>query len=287
MDQQSEQNSQPVQVSVGEALRSARETAGLSLNEVADRLKLSLRQLEAIERDDFGTLPGPTFVRGFVRNYARFLEIDPAPLMEALDAHFPSAVHDVANLARDEHGASSLNDGDNESNSSTWVVLGLVGVVLGATAAWIFGRSNQVQPDLMPVVSQQTASDMTAVTPPTAAAKPVVVKAASAASAQTASAAVAKALKSPNRNASQAQGATGASKVAITVSEPAWVAIVDAQGNKVVYAIVQPGAKHEASGVPPFKVRIGNAAKVTLSYDGKPVDMTDFIHGTTATLELK
>jgi cytoskeleton protein RodZ len=81
-------NGQPAGLGVGTALKAARERAGMSLGEVADRLKLSIRQLEAIEHDDFQQLPGATFVRGFVRNYARFLRLDPEPLMARLEQHF-------------------------------------------------------------------------------------------------------------------------------------------------------------------------------------------------------
>lgn len=70
---------------VGVRLRQAREAMGLQLNEVAQTLKLGARQVDALERDDWERLPGQTFVRGFVRNYARLVQIDPAMLMADLD----------------------------------------------------------------------------------------------------------------------------------------------------------------------------------------------------------
>ena len=66
----------PMRSSARCALRAAREAAGLSLDEVAQQLKLAPRQVRALEEDDFGVLPGRTFVRGFVRNYARLLNLD-------------------------------------------------------------------------------------------------------------------------------------------------------------------------------------------------------------------
>jgi cytoskeleton protein RodZ len=122
-----------------------------------------------------------------------------------------------------------------------------------------------------------------------AAAKVAATKAAAAkAAAAKAKALAAAKAASPGSGASQpAGGAAGSAKVAITVSEPAWVSVVDANGNKLVFSTVEPGAPREVSGVPPFQVRVGNAAKVNLSFDGQPVDMSNFIHGTTATLELK
>ena len=65
-------------------LRMAREAAGLSIDAVAQQLKLAPRQVKALEDDDFAELPGRTFVRGFVRNYARLLRLDPEAVVAAL-----------------------------------------------------------------------------------------------------------------------------------------------------------------------------------------------------------
>ena len=70
-------------------LSNERVKRGLSLQEVADRLKLSRKQLEAIENDEYDKLPGPAFARGFVRNYAKLLGLDVALLNASLDAHLP------------------------------------------------------------------------------------------------------------------------------------------------------------------------------------------------------
>ena len=55
----------------GAILLEERRRQSLSLTDVARQLKLSPRQVEALERDDYAALPGPVFVRGFMRNYAR------------------------------------------------------------------------------------------------------------------------------------------------------------------------------------------------------------------------
>jgi len=70
--------------SVGAWLRSAREAAGLSEDAVAQQLKLAPRQVRAIEEDDYARLPGRTFVRGLVRNYARLVHLDADALLASL-----------------------------------------------------------------------------------------------------------------------------------------------------------------------------------------------------------
>ena len=70
----------------GAKLRAAREAAGLSVDAVARQLKLAPRQVKALEDDDWQRLPGRTFVRGFARNYARFVRLDPDAVLALLPA---------------------------------------------------------------------------------------------------------------------------------------------------------------------------------------------------------
>ena len=71
--------------SPGAVLRAAREARGESVSEVAFALKLNPRQIAALEADNFSALPGMAFVRGFLRNYARYLGLDPAPLLAGVE----------------------------------------------------------------------------------------------------------------------------------------------------------------------------------------------------------
>jgi cytoskeleton protein RodZ len=70
----------------GYALAQARTRAGLSVEQAAGRIRLQPRQLRAIENEDLRALPGPAYVNGFVRNYAREVGLDPVPLIEDLNA---------------------------------------------------------------------------------------------------------------------------------------------------------------------------------------------------------
>jgi len=66
----------------GKVLRARRETLDVTVREVAETLNLSMTMIEAIEADDASKLPGTVFARGYVRAYARLLELDPKPLLE-------------------------------------------------------------------------------------------------------------------------------------------------------------------------------------------------------------
>ncbi|MEW5893477.1 MAG: RodZ domain-containing protein [Pseudomonadota bacterium] len=66
---------------IGPRLAAAREAKGLATAEVAAKLRLGVRQIEALEADAYEQLPGEVFVRGFIRNYAKLLELDPDALL--------------------------------------------------------------------------------------------------------------------------------------------------------------------------------------------------------------
>jgi transcriptional regulator with XRE-family HTH domain len=72
---------------LGSILREAREMKGLTLTDVQDEIRINSRFLDALERGEYGALPTPVHVRGYLRNYARFLELDPAPLLERYEAN--------------------------------------------------------------------------------------------------------------------------------------------------------------------------------------------------------
>jgi cytoskeleton protein RodZ len=73
----------------GLRLAAERERQGLSRADVAQRLHMSVSQVEALETGDYGRLPRGTFLRGFVRNYAKALGFDPNVILRALNETAP------------------------------------------------------------------------------------------------------------------------------------------------------------------------------------------------------
>jgi cytoskeletal protein RodZ len=71
---------------VGELLREARTERGFSLADAERETKIRQKYLSALEEDDVASLPGPLYVRGFLRKYALFLGIDPDELLQLYDA---------------------------------------------------------------------------------------------------------------------------------------------------------------------------------------------------------
>ena len=120
----------------GARLKSAREAAGLSLDQVAQQLKLAPRQVRALEDEDFAQLPGRTFARGFVRNYARLMNLDGDDLLSMLPdaAHAPAleapALHPTGAMMAELPTASAP-----KSTFTRWLIpLVLVACIVGAAA---------------------------------------------------------------------------------------------------------------------------------------------------------
>ncbi len=74
---------------IGQILREARENKGLSLDDVQAQIRINTRYLEALEAGDYAVLPTPVHVRGFLKNYARYLGLDPQPLLDRYNTGQP------------------------------------------------------------------------------------------------------------------------------------------------------------------------------------------------------
>ena len=92
MEEQKEQTAKEpaagAQPGFGKLLRSLREKAGLSLDDVANRTKISRGQLEAMEREEMRLLPEPVYVRAFIRDICRVMGADPKPVTDAFARDF-------------------------------------------------------------------------------------------------------------------------------------------------------------------------------------------------------
>lgn len=73
----------------GAKLRAARERKGISLRQIANKTKISIAALEALERNDISRLPGGIFSRAFVRSYAVEVGLDPESTIQEFIAQFP------------------------------------------------------------------------------------------------------------------------------------------------------------------------------------------------------
>ena len=259
-------------LSVGAQLARGREAQGLSVADVANRLKLTPKQINALENDQFDSL-GPVFSRGFVRNYARLLQLDVQVLLDAMQAP-GTAAEDLT--IRDEHIAIS------HSLSQYWLklIVAIVIIAIGLTLGvyqWL--RNAPAAPAKLAQAPAQVA--------PTAAVGAAVP---TAAPAMPISAPATPPAEAPAGNvAATANTATAAGSAVIDLhfKQDAWVDINDANKKRIVSRLYHAGETAQFTGLPPFTAVIGNAANVSLTYNGKPVDLAAHTKVSVARLTLE
>lgn len=122
--------------SPGRRLRIARQAKGMTQADIASQLHLSSAIIDALETDEHERLPGPVFVRGYMRNYARLLGLDENEVIAEYggntQAHTPSATPSLSNGVKKEIRSSHIG-----VRLITWlIVLGLIALLV----AWWQGR---------------------------------------------------------------------------------------------------------------------------------------------------
>ncbi len=110
----------------GRRLRDARIARNLELEQVAARLHLHLNTIERIEADDYDALPAPTFVRGYLRGYARMLDIAPDKILGAYNSH----EFDPPPLVRDISNTEEVRSTDVSFRLATYLILAVVVILV-------------------------------------------------------------------------------------------------------------------------------------------------------------
>lgn len=273
-------------VAPGATLAAARAAERLSVVEVARHLKLSVAQVEALEAGDFERLPGPVFVRGFVRNYARLLKLDADGLLRRIDPEL--AGHTLSPAA-----PPSVDIPFPPAAPRRWPAFALLALLV--LVVLVLHELYWSEPAVAPV-------GLTAPTPAPAPAvpQPETVEKQNAAPVSTAPVSTDPGVSIPQLPAVPAeiekQGslapvpeeesqAVPSPLVATPVAAPShgvvhmrfdeesWVEIRDRNGKRIFYELSPKGTERLVAGDPPLAIVIGNARGVRLTFDGRPVEL--------------
>ena len=119
------------EVSTPADLATAREARGMSQVDISQRIKLQVRQVNALEEGQWDALPGKSFVRGALRSYGKLLDVDVAPLLESIGGFAePSQVSGMRPLDASLSRSSGMGfNGGGRGSPILWVIAGLIGVV--------------------------------------------------------------------------------------------------------------------------------------------------------------
>jgi cytoskeletal protein RodZ len=131
--------------SFGEELKRERELREISLREVSQATKISMRFLEAMERNDFSFLPGGLFNRGFVRAYCQHIGIDSESMVNAYlleEQAQESRTGSATGILRGRASLRATSDVDRAATGPDfrrWWVVAVVVLVL-AVSVWAFAH---------------------------------------------------------------------------------------------------------------------------------------------------
>ncbi len=294
------------EVPVGQQLRQAREVRNLAIADIARTLKLGARQVEALENDDWQGLPGATFIRGFVRNYARLVGVNSAPLMAQLDGLLakPADNLDVA----ESRPTQIYTTGFSVSRKNRqMVVIGAVILLLAGLAYFLLpndlsalrdstqamldsiGKKNQPAdvPAAVPVASPERAEP---VFPPGSTPQQVMnPQALAAVDEKPLQSAVAPAEVKPQAATLTSVATTDqkAPQIRFVVIKDSWVEVRDRDSKVVFSQRMLAGAEQAVAGQGPLSLVLGYAPGVQLFWHGEKVDLAPHTKGDVARLVLE
>jgi len=299
----SEPQKQPA--SLGQVLQAARVAKELSPQDVSDNLRFSVKQINALENEQYDLLPDAMITRGFIRNYARLLEIDADPLL----ASYRQSVASESDRGITVH--SSMRPVQLTKESLPWLKYILASIlVLLFLLAWLFyvdymPKNSAVEVDKTPEVIEEAAPAATEPLPeialpaaqreaegalavpdlladPNAALNTTAQPATSAAdvkqSAGTVTQADLKSLAPPVAAQIQVPADSVPAKpadktISLVFTAKTWVSATDKSGKVVYEKISHNGDKEIINAVPPLNLVIGNASGTKLNVGGKDIDL--------------
>ena len=275
----------------GRQLAVARESCGLSVAEVARQLRLTPSQVEAMEAGDYQRLPGPVFARGFIRNYARLVKLDPGVLLA-------SAERQLLPTAQGEPEFShSVNIPFPTGREIRWRKYGIAAAVVLVLLVPVVifeayhGDATQVtvKPGTVALPQPQVVERMAAASavPQIAAVSDAEVK-----PVPTTDAIASSEKPAPERSTRPAYAAarerkTGVHQVKFTFDAQSWVEIHDRTGRRIFSQLNAAGTDQAVSGEAPLTLVVGNARGVRLTHNSQPVDLAPYTKIDVARLTLE
>ena len=142
--------------SIGQVFRQARERLGIDIKQAADAIHLKDAVIQALETDDFDSLPSQVFVRGYIRSYAKLLDIDERPLL-AIHSQFlpeqnltPEAVS--VEIKKPRPGLTYKGD-----PILLWTLILFISIITGFALAWWINQDHKDPAPLASIVEQSKA----------------------------------------------------------------------------------------------------------------------------------
>ncbi|BBG85552.1 RodZ domain-containing protein [Aeromonas hydrophila] len=294
-------------VGPGQLLRNAREQLGWTREQVASRIHLRLTLIAAIESDTYDKHTSHTFIRGYLRTYAKLVGIPEETILAAYDklGLTPPDNIDMQSFSR----RSRQQANDSRLKVVTWLVI-LVLIALSVAWWWQSTARRSAGDEALAATEMGATSNTPSATVPPAVdvADPVVAPATSAAAATSVDPVASAAATTLPVDASSAVATTAVASSAATATQPAadtaasepakvpqlkmsftadcWLDVKDAKGKTLFSGLKKANDELVLEGPEPLKFIIGAPMAVNIEYQGKSIDMSRYNNGRTARLSL-
>ncbi len=267
----------------GEKLRLIREHKNITIEQISDRLRLNLSLIRALEADNYGSLPPAVFVRGYIRSYARLLEIPEEPLLESF-GHYDSATLPPITVQGER------NKPQTTSNDSWFKVFSFIIIIglLVLMAMYRFGSETTTHTPLLLPPPAENAGNSENAPPPNALpldARPLSAPAPSMGTPAPTAGTPAAPMTAPAATEVVAETkpvetpapVVDNNSISVTVKVDMSITVTDKDNKKLYNGVAKANEKMELKGTPPFKIRAaGSPEAVDVDYQGKTANLGTF-----------
>lgn len=267
----------------GPTLALARERAGLSVQDVAARLRLSVQQVRALEAGSLSELPVAAYVRGFIRSYARVVHLDAEPLLADFNRRTMPAPSTVDLLT-----SQRTQTGDGHSSRRVVMVIGVLVLIALGTIGWYANPPRSVggapTPATTPSSMAQAAVPDAAATPsPTLPAPPPVDASATDARSGTDTPVAIATASVADVTMAAAGSAPAAPTTALSMAfdGPCWVQVMH-DGRVIHEQIYTTGGQSQLDGPLPMSVTLGDGRNARVWLRGEALDLATVMRGNVA-----
>lgn len=269
--------------SVGNILQAARKDRSFSLAYVAAQTLLHEKVITALESDDYAQLPSPVFVSGYIRTYAKVLEIDPQPLLEAYKKTRPAQILEVSPQANEKKTLFQQSKHKQPIISTLLVIA----VLLGLTSSWWLQREiehpvellSEDVPGVEELIEDETEEQhqvgLGEISPDNESSLiPNQENVSSQIEIEEQANLVDRVLSIAESTDEPEPIVSGdvqdPVKITVTFVEESWTEIFDVRKRRLLHGLIKPGAVRVVYGEAPFSIFFGNAHGVEVKINDKP-----------------
>jgi cytoskeleton protein RodZ len=256
-----------------------RERQAMSISDVAQRTRMAAKQIEALDRGDYASLPGTAFTKGAIRSYCKVLGVDPLPYLDEFVRTNPQAeaagsMVQVANLSAKMPQRGDGGPSDNRAGKG-WLLLGAALMIVAI--GFYFGKPEQGKTvnagSQNSIQNRVDAANVPNANPPGSSASPATASTNSVPLIESPGplkSAVPPLAITPVPEPFVAPAKTG---LQFELSRDAWIEVRDGQGKVIASRLFKKGENQPLDVTPPINLVVGSASGVVATLNGKVLDL--------------